>query len=91
AAASTLRRSGTPVHLRYEVRGAVRGTYELGPVRVTTTDPFGLVRRRFRVGRASALTVAPTVVELGPLPATPGEAGGTRQSAALQLGQGADN
>lgn len=91
AAASTLRRSGAPVHLRYEVRGAVRGTYELGPVRVTTTDPFGLVRRRFRVGRASALTVAPTVVELGPLPATPGEAGGTRQSAALQLGQGADN
>jgi uncharacterized protein (DUF58 family) len=91
AAASTLRRTGAPVRLRYEVRGVVRGTYAVGPLRVSTTDPFGLIRRRFGVGRATEVTVAPTIVELGPLPSSPGEAGGTRQSAALQLGQGADN
>ncbi len=91
AAASTLRRAGSPVGVRYEAIGVVRGTYTLGPLRVSTTDPFGLIRRRFRVGLATPVTVAPTIVELGALPQTPGEAGGTRQSAALQLGQGADN
>ncbi|MFS0794654.1 DUF58 domain-containing protein [Microbacterium sp. 1P10AE] len=91
AAASTLRRSGAPVRLRYEVRGSVRGTATVGPLRVSTTDPFGLIRRRFRVGQATEVTVAPTIVDLAPLPSSPGEAGGTRQSSALQLGQGADN
>ena len=91
ASASTLRRTGAPVRLRYEVRGAVRGIHSVGPLRVSTTDPFGLIRRRFAVGAASAVTVAPTIVELTPLPSSTGEAGGTRQSSALQLGQGADN
>lgn len=85
------RGSGSLVRLRYEVWGVERGAHLLGPLRVSTTDPFGLIRRRFRVGQATPVTVAPTIVELGPLPSTPGEAGGTRQSAALQLGQGADN
>ena len=91
AAASTLRRAGAPVSLRYEVRGAIRGIHSIGPLRVSTTDPFGLIRRRFGVGRATVVTVAPTIVELSPLLSAPGEAGGTRQSSALQLGQGADN
>lgn len=91
AAASTLRRAGAPVLLRYEMRGAVRGIHSVGPLRVSTTDPFGVIRRRFAVGRPTEVTVAPTIVELGPLPSSPGEAGGTRQSSALQLGQGADN
>ena len=91
AAASTLRRTGTPVRLRYEVRGAVRGIHSVGPLRVSTTDPFGLIRRRFAVGCATDVTVAPTIVELAPLPSSTGEAGGTRQSSALHLGQGADN
>lgn len=89
--AATRRGTDSRVPLRYEVIGRERGAHHLGPLRVSTTDPFGLIRRRFRVGRATPVTVAPTVVELGPLPSTPGEAGGTRQSAALQLGQGADN
>jgi uncharacterized protein (DUF58 family) len=91
AAPSTLRRSAVPVTLRYEVVGSVRGPFLIGPLVVTTTDPFGLIRRRIRLGRATPVTVAPTIVELAPLPSAPGEPGGTRQSAALQLGQGADN
>ena len=46
AAASTLRRAGSPVGVRYEAIGVVRGTYTLGPLRVSTTDPFGLIRSR---------------------------------------------
>ncbi|MDQ1124835.1 DUF58 domain-containing protein [Microbacterium trichothecenolyticum] len=79
------------VTLRYEVVGTIRGVHALGPLEVTVTDPFGLVRRRVRLGRTTPVTVSPAVVDLAPLVSTPGEAGGTRQTAALQLGQGADN
>lgn len=79
------------VTLRYEVVGTARGVHALGPLEVTVTDPFGLVRRRVRLGRPTAVTVSPAVLDLAPLVSTPGEAGGTRQTAALQLGQGADN
>lgn len=91
ATSSALGRDTVPVELRYEVVGHERGVHALGPLEVITTDPFGLVRRRFALGRPSPVTVAPAIVDLPPLPPTGGEAGGTRQSAALQLGQGLDN
>ncbi|WZH35415.1 MAG: DUF58 domain-containing protein [Microbacterium enclense] len=91
ATTSSLGRDTVPVELRYEVVAHERGIRALGPLEVVTTDPFGLIRRRFALGRPSPLTVAPAIVDLAPLPPTGGEAGGTRQSSALQLGQGVDN
>lgn len=89
--ASTLSGGASTVEVRYEVVGASRGIHAIGPFEVTTTDPFGLVRRRLTLGRTTAVTVAPAIVDLAPLPSASGEAGGTRHTAALQLGQGADN
>lgn len=91
ATGSGLRGGAGPIVLRYDAVGAQRGEHELGPLQVVTTDPFGLVRRRFALGRPTRVTVAPRIVELAPLPPASGEAGGTRQTAALQLGQGSDN
>jgi len=91
ATSSSFGRATPPVELRYEVTGRERGVHALGPLEVVTTDPFGLIRRRFALGRTSPITVAPAIVDLAPLPPTGGEAGGTRQSSALQLGQGLDN
>ncbi len=88
---STLAGGAGTVEVRYDVVGASRGIHSIGPLEVTMTDPFGLVRRRLAVGRMTAVTVAPAIVDLTPLPSASGEAGGTRQTAALQLGQGADN
>ena len=89
--ASTLSGTAGRVEVRYDVVGASRGIHFLGPLEVTTTDPFGLLRRRLALGRTTPVTVAPAIVDLSPLPSASGEAGGTRQTAALQLGQGADN
>jgi len=89
--ASTLSGGAGTVEVRYDVVGASRGIHSIGPLEVTTTDPFGLVRRRIALGRTTPVTVAPAIVDLAPLPSASGEAGGTRQTAALQLGQGADN
>lgn len=89
--ASTLSGGAGTVEVRYDVVGASRGIHSIGPLEVTTTDPFGLVRRRIALGRTTPVTVAPAIVDLAPLPSASGEAGGTRQTATLQLGQGADN
>ena len=89
--ASTISGTTGTIEVRYDVIGAARGIHSIGPLEVTTTDPFGLVRRRIALGRTTPVTVAPAIVDLAPLPSSSGEAGGTRQTAALQLGQGADN
>lgn len=91
AAAASLTGTGGAIEVRYDVVGASRGIHALGPFEVTTTDPFGLLRRRIALGRTTSVTVAPTVRELTALPPASGEAGGTRQTTTLQLGQGADN
>lgn len=91
ATASGLRGGAAPVHVRYDIVGVRRGEYAVGPLHIVTTDPFGLVRHRFAVGRPTPVTVAPRIVDLAPLPPAAGEPGGTRQSSTLQLGQGADN
>jgi len=91
ATTSSLGRDTVPVRLSYEIVAHERGVHALGPLEVVTTDPFGLIRRRFALGHPTPITVAPAIVDLAPLPPTGGEAGGTRQSSALQLGQGVDN
>lgn len=91
ATGSALSGTGVVVQVHYDVGGASRGIHSLGPLEVITTDPFGLLRRRLALGRATPVTVAPAIVDLAALPPASGEAGGSRQASTLQLGQGADN
>jgi uncharacterized protein (DUF58 family) len=59
---------GTRRDVRYEVRGPLRGRYDVGPLRVQLVDPFGLCRMTRRFATQDSLTVVPRVV---PLPAVP--------------------
>lgn len=83
--------ASSTIEVRYDVAGVARGVHALGPFEVTTTDPFGLIRRRIALGRTTTVTVAPTIRDLAALPGAAGEAGGSRQTTTLQIGQGADN
>ena len=60
--------AGWKRHVAYQVRSDVRGHYEIGPMTVRVSDPFGLVElgRSFR--SSVSLTVTPRTV---PLPAIP--------------------
>ncbi|WP_067250333.1 DUF58 domain-containing protein [Microbacterium resistens] len=82
---------GVPLTLTYEIQGVRRGLWSLGPFTLTTTDPFGLVRRRQDFGETRPITVVPEVVALAPLHDRVGAAGGTAQTSSSRLGQGADN
>ena len=52
----------------YLVRSDVRGRFEVGPMKVRLSDPFGLVELDRTFQRTSTLVVTPRVV---PLPAIP--------------------
>ena len=79
------------VELEYTITGARRGIHSLGPLAVTTSDPFGLTRRRTVFSDHTKITVAPAVIDLSPLTNLLGDAGGTLHSQTNHLGQGADN
>lgn len=79
------------VEFAYAVTATERGAHPLGPLSVTTSDPFGLARRATTVGTATKVVVAPAIVELPPLWDPAGESGGTTLTTTTQLGQGADN
>ncbi len=51
--------------LGYSLRPALRGVYEIGPLDVRYTDPFGLAVGRLAVGVSQSLYVVPPVVALG--------------------------
>ena len=55
-------------HATYQVRSDVRGRYEIGPMSVRVSDPFGLVElgRSFR--STATLIVTPRTVPLPPIP-----------------------
>jgi uncharacterized protein (DUF58 family) len=55
-------------HARYQVRSELRGQFEIGPMTVRVSDPFGLVElgRAFR--STSRLTVTPRTVALPVIP-----------------------
>ncbi len=91
AVASGMRTGRSGVQISYRVRAERRGIRRVGPLTITSTDPFGIARRRHAVGGTVALTVAPVIVPLGALADVPGEAGGSMHTATHQLGQGADN
>jgi len=91
AMASGLAAGARVVDIAYRVRTERRGVRSIGPLEVTSTDPFGFARRRHLIGRAVPLTVAPAIVELGALSELPGAAGGSMHSTTNELGQGSDN
>src|SRR6478672_1283840 len=67
-----------PLHAGEEARAAYRfptdrrGRFEVGPLRATVTDPFGLVQRSRRVLGAEQVIVYPRVRDLLPPPETGG-------------------
>jgi uncharacterized protein (DUF58 family) len=91
ALGSGLRRSERVVDLSYTVRGVKRGVHSIGPLRVRTSDPFGLARRSTVFGERTSVVVAPAIIDLPPLTDFAGAAGGTLHTTTNQLGQGADN
>jgi len=91
ATASGLSAAGSAIRIEYRVTARRRGVRTVGPLTVASTDPFGFARRHCTIGDPASVTVAPQVVELGPLTDLPGEAGGSMHSTTNQLGQGADN
>jgi uncharacterized protein (DUF58 family) len=52
----------------YHVRSDVRGRFQLGPMSVRLSDPFGLVRLERTFQSVSTLVVTPPVVPLPPIP-----------------------
>ncbi|HSN06459.1 MAG TPA: DUF58 domain-containing protein, partial [Candidatus Angelobacter sp.] len=54
--------------VRFELRGALRGRYQIGPVSVRLVDPFGFCRATRQFTTTDTLTVVPATV---PLPAIP--------------------
>lgn len=91
ALSSGLRGGARTVTLSYPVTGVRRGVHAIGPLTVTSTDPFGIALRRHVIGGTTLVTVVPAITELPPLSSSAGEAGGTLHTSANQLGQGADN
>lgn len=88
---SGLRGGERTVELQYTVTGARRGIHSLGPLSITSSDPFGIARRRNLLGERTRVTVAPAIIDLPPLSQYTGDTGGTLHATANQLGQGADN
>ncbi|WP_185994894.1 DUF58 domain-containing protein [Nocardioides campestrisoli] len=52
----------------YRLRSEVRGHYEVGPMTVRVTDPFGLVELGRSFHTTAPLTVTPRTTELPPVP-----------------------
>ncbi|GHJ58178.1 membrane protein [Nocardioides sp. OK12] len=75
----------------YQVRSDVRGRFEVGPMSVRVSDPFGLVElgRAFRT--TSALTVTPRTVALPAIPLGGSESGsGDNRPRAFATGSAED-
>lgn len=74
--------------LRYDVTPARRGRYVIGPGRLSSTDPFGVVRTAEAAGAPSELVVFPRVEQLtGRTPAGTRSSGtSTASSASLASG-----
>jgi uncharacterized protein (DUF58 family) len=55
---------GSIARLRYRLTPPVRGQFEIGPLLVELSDPFGLARGAVSVGSSAPLLVTPNVVPL---------------------------
>lgn len=76
------------VLLRYPLRPALRGIQQVGPLRATITDPFGLCEFERELIGHSRLVVVPRVVPLWGLPGGAGAGAGDDGSVRLHSGQG---
>ncbi len=77
--------AGGSREVSYRVRSDLRGRYQLGPLQLRTTDPFGMCELTRALGAADTLTVVPRV---DPLPVTriSGRATGHGESPERSLG-----
>lgn len=82
---------GATMTMTYPISGVRRGLASLGPLQLSTADPFGLFVRTDELGDVTPITIVPQVVPLPRLTDRTGRAGGTAQTSSHRLGQGADN
>lgn len=82
---------GTAMTMVYPISGVRRGLASLGPLQLTTSDPFGLFARTDELGDVTPITIVPAVLPLPRLADRTGRAGGTAQTSSHRLGQGTDN
>lgn len=76
------------VALRYPLQPVLRGIQQVGPLRATITDPFGLCEFERELIGHSRLLVVPTVAGLRGLPSGAGIGSGDDGSIRLHAGQG---
>nr|WP_143229885.1 DUF58 domain-containing protein [Actinophytocola xanthii] len=81
----------TGTRLRYAVQPMLRGVQQLGPLKATVTDPFGLAEFERDLAGTSRLVVVPRVVSLLGVPGGSGLGSGDDGSVRLAAGQGEDD
>jgi uncharacterized protein (DUF58 family) len=81
----------TGTRLRYHVQPMLRGVQQLGPLKATITDPFGLAEFERDLAHSSRLVVVPRVVKLVGVPGGSGLGSGDDGSVRLNAGQGEDD
>lgn len=81
----------TGTRLRYHVQPMLRGVQQLGPLKATITDPFGLAEFERELAHTSRLVVVPRVVKLTGVPGGSGLGSGDDGSVRLNAGQGEDD
>lgn len=81
----------TGTRLRYHVQPMLRGVQQLGPLKATITDPFGLAEFERELAHTSRLIVVPRIVKLVGVPGGSGLGSGDDGSVRLNAGQGDDD
>jgi uncharacterized protein (DUF58 family) len=81
----------TGTQLRYTVNPMLRGIQQIGPLKATITDPFGLAEFERELAHVSRLIVVPRVARLVGLPGGSGLGSGDDGSVRLNAGQGEDD
>src|SRR5919197_552293 len=81
----------TGTMLRYTVHPMLRGIQQIGPLKATITDPFGLAEFERDLAHTSRLIVVPRVARLAGVPGGSGLGSGEDGSVRLNAGQGEDD
>jgi uncharacterized protein (DUF58 family) len=81
----------TGTQLRYTVNPMLRGIQQIGPLKATITDPFGLAEFERELASVSRLIVVPRVARLAGVPGGSGLGSGEDGSVRLNAGQGEDD
>jgi uncharacterized protein (DUF58 family) len=81
----------TGTMLRYTVHPLLRGIQQIGPLKSTITDPFGLAEFERDLASTSRLIVVPRVARLAGVPGGSGLGSGDDGSVRLNAGQGDDD